>query len=85
MSFEEAYAILINRIAPNPTATDECIDLCKIAIDRQIPKKVYTIHQEKTGEPIQFLCPCCGKSALGSGFYCWHCGQHLSWELEEVQ
>jgi hypothetical protein len=29
------------------------------------------------------FCPACGKDVIGSGWYCWNCGQHLQWEAEK--
>ena len=39
------------------------------ALEKQIPKKVIA-HQH---------CPCCARDVIGSGFYCWNCGQRLDW------
>lgn len=81
MDYEEALAI-IEGITPPDANYAACIELCKHALGRQIAQKVIVTRQEKTNKPIQFNCPACNKSVLGSGFYCWHCGQHLRWEEE---
>ncbi len=39
MTPQEALEILCKGIAPNPTANNECIKLCKSALEKQIPKK----------------------------------------------
>lgn len=28
------------------------------------------------------FCPACGKDVVGSGAYCWNCGQHLNWNKD---
>lgn len=51
----------------------DALELAIIALKKQEPMKVKA-HQ---------LCPACGKDVIGSGFYCWNCGQHLKWGEEE--
>ena len=48
-------------------------------IEKQMPKKVIVAYN-KSNRPIEFWCPNCERSVLGSGFYCWHCGQQLDWD-----
>ena len=58
MTNEEALNILYKGIAPNPTANNECIELCKKALEKQIPKK--PLHWDDC-EQFYIECPCCGK------------------------
>ena len=46
------------------------LEMATNALEKQEPMKVKA-HQ---------LCPACGTDVIGSGFYCWYCGQHLEWE-----
>lgn len=48
----------------------KALEMATIALQKQEPMTVRA-HQ---------LCPSCGKDVIGSGYYCWHCGQHLKWE-----
>ena len=78
MTPKEALDILHKGIAPNPTANNECIELCKKALEKQIPKKpIY-----KTEELFQ-LCPNCDFPLPLHFKFCNHCGQALVWENEE--
>lgn len=82
MTNKEALEILCKGIAPNPTANNECIKLCKSALEKQIPKKV-----ELTEDCC--LCPCCNFDMMGvydftdyntkDPAYCPTCGQALDW------
>ena len=47
------------------------------AIDRQIPKKPIA------GHPRDYICGRCYQSVIGSGNYCWFCGQAIDWSEEE--
>ena len=49
------------------------LEMATFALEKQEPMKVKA-HQ---------LCPACGKDVIGSGYYCWYCGQHLEWENEQ--
>lgn len=75
MTNEEALNILYKGIAPNPTANNECIELCKKALEKQIPKK-----PRKTRTEI--VCPTCA-TLVGSSPYCRYCGQKLDWSDTE--
>ena len=80
MTFEEALEILYKGIAPNPTANNECIELCKKALEKQTPKKPKAIFDEYN----YFECGNCGTAIfctdeLKSHRYCLHCGQALDW------
>ena len=81
MTNEEALNILYKGIAPNPTANNECIELCKKALEKQIPKKpkeIIVIDRKS------FACPRCNEilhSYLQS--YCADCGQALKWSDTE--
>lgn len=44
---EEALNILYKGIAPNPTANNECIELCKKDIEKQIPNEYCAMCGEK--------------------------------------
>ena len=61
-------------------ANYECMELDKKVVEKQIPKKVLAFPLDKEIK-YTFECPSCGKSVIGSGFYCWNCGQHLDWDL----
>ena len=83
MKFEEALEILYKGIAPNPTANNECIKLCKKALEKQIPKKPKVIF----GEYSYFECGNCGEAIycsdeLKSHRYCLNCGQAICWDSE---
>ena len=58
MTYKEALEILYKGIAPNPTANNECINLCKKALEKQIPKK--PIKYDNC-EQFFIECPCCQK------------------------
>ena len=79
MSPEEALDILYKGIAPNPTANNECIELCKKALEKQIPKKPIKITIKARSE---IVCPNC-RILVGSNPYCKYCGQALDWENEK--
>lgn len=51
---------------------EEMVETLNAAIDalkKQIPSKI--THN--------FKCPACYADVIGSGHYCWKCGQHLDW------
>lgn len=86
MTYGEALRILCKGIAPNPTANNECIKICKIAIDKQISKRVITNYTVEKGALARIRqCPSCGSFINNSGieFYCFHCGQALDWSDTE--
>lgn len=90
MTHKEALEILYKGIAPNPTANNECIKLCKNALEKQIPKKPKV--KEETYSRF-YDCPSCGgylvskiDGELCSGQkykYCHRCGQALDWSDSE--
>ena len=80
MTNKEALEILYKGIAPNPTANNECIKLCKSALEKQIPKKPKVIFDEYS----YFECWNCGEAIycsdeLKTHRYCLNCGQALDW------
>lgn len=82
MSPEEALDILYKGIAPNPTANNECIELCKKALAKQIPKKP---ARDKEG---CLVCGNCGSfegiridTSFNEGF-CWDCGQAIDLNID---
>ena len=75
MTNEEALSILYKGIAPNPTANNECIELCKKALEKQIPKKPVKTRSE-------IVCPTCN-TLVGSSPYCRYCGQAIDWSDTE--
>ena len=90
MTNEEALNILYKGIAPNPTANNECIELCKKALEKQIPQKV-------THEATLYKCCTCpncknvvdeftefmGNRCRVTPIYCKYCGQALDWSDSE--
>lgn len=76
MTQSEALEILCKGIAPNPTANNECIKLCKIALEKQIPKKVILYNN------YQYICEC-GAIVKSYYEYCHVCGQALDWGGED--
>lgn len=50
----------------------DALEMAYSALKKQEQMEVKTLQ----------LCPACGKDVIGCGDYCWHCGQHLSWEKE---
>lgn len=75
MTNEEALNILYKGIAPNPTANNECIEVCKKALEKRIPKKPIKTRSE-------IVCPTCN-TLVGSSPYCRYCGQALDWSNTE--
>lgn len=86
MTPQEALNILYKGIAPNPTANNECIELCKETLEKQIPKKPKLAYYES--EFVNYHCAYCGE-AQGKRVnkrwqkYCPHCGQALDWSDTE--
>ena len=86
MTNKEALEILYKGIAPNPTANNECIKLCKFALEKQIPKKVKNIYTEDTtyrDETAKFGSCCCGSEVQQGMKFCMKCGQALDWSDTE--
>jgi hypothetical protein len=80
MTNKEALEILCKGIAPNPTANNECIKLCKAALEKQIPKKPieHGFDPNKLISTVSYTCPACNRH-LGDYNYCPDCGQALDW------
>ena len=80
MTPQEALNILYKGIAPNPTANNECIELCKKALEKQIPKKPLNPCGRYRGLAKGGNCPICGSHTNSStSNYCRKCGQALDW------
>lgn len=75
MTNEEALNILYKGIAPNPTANNACIELCKKALEKQIPKK--------PSETDKARCIHCGCVVKRDERFCKNCGQALDWSDTE--
>ena len=79
MTPKEALEILYKGIAPNPTANNECIRLCKSALEKQIPKKL------RVDDEGWLCCPKCDETfKLHNQYheqnrYCGNCGQRIDW------
>lgn len=74
MTREEAIKQLQGMVVGAEWLSDYMVVALEMAIEalkQQIPMKVKA-HQN---------CPICGKDVIGSGFWCWNCGQHLDWEV----
>ena len=80
MTIKEALEILYKGIAPNPTANNECIKLCKATLEKQIPKKVNSKKVDDTFGITGGKCPVCGYARLYDNHkFCHKCGQALDW------
>lgn len=56
------------------------IDTAIKALEKQKKKKVIpTLRDKPYIQIIGYGCPNCHKDVIGSGFYCWSCGQALDW------
>lgn len=83
MTNEEALNILYKGIAPNPTANNECIELCKKALEKQIPKKPIYEGVDNVYGALKRTCANCGdvclvsKDAKPYERYCRFCGNLL--------
>lgn len=75
MTTKEALEILYKGIAPNPTANNECIELCKKTLEKQIPKK--------PSETDKARCICCACVVKRDERFCKNCGQALDWSDTE--
>lgn len=87
MTNGEALNILYKGIAPNPTANNECIELCKKALEKQIPKKPFLYSFSESHDTYTyFKCPnlcdtyCEVKNNMN---FCPNCGQALDWSDSE--
>lgn len=84
MNYKEALGILHKGIAPNPTANNECIELCKKALEKQIPKKPfkYYFYDRYYAVDYFYQCPnhCNDRFQLSNTYsFCPVCGQALDW------
>ena len=81
MTPREALEILYKGIAPNPTANNECIELCKKALEKQIAKKpkIYNNIYPKD----LYECPLCECGLRANSNYkdnyCPKCGVKIDW------
>ena len=75
MTTQEALEILYKGIAPNPTKNNECIELCKKTLEKQIPKRVIHAHNHH-----KHFCSTCHEPIKVGYKYCGTCGQALDWE-----
>lgn len=60
------------------------IDIAIEALEKRIPKKVIPVVRDKPYIAIiGYGCPNCHKDVIGSGSYCWSCGQALDWSEQK--
>lgn len=77
---EEAIADIMHLIKWAEALDDNWCNIIRVdslrialeALEKQMPKKVRA----------HCLCPLCNKDVIGSGYYCWNCGQRLDWEAD---
>ena len=71
MTYEEALKHIKKRMELYIHSTEDnfALHTALEAVEKQIPKKVVA-HQN---------CPNCDEDVIGSGYYCWNCGQKLEW------
>lgn len=82
MTYEEAFYILLETIMP-VDKENEALEKALEALRKQIPEKpIHITRNEHSTRIIGYGCPACHKDVIGSGFYCWSCGQKL-WRSEE--
>ena len=74
----------------NPTANNECIELCKKSLEKQIPKKPLNI--EETKYKVSYKCPVCGTLHVNNWCgtewklpFCSICGQALDWNAHPTE
>jgi len=80
MTYKEAIdTIESNRPTAGYTMLQEALDIAEQAIEKQIPKKPYV----DPTQPNERFCFRCGADVIGSGKYCYLCGQRIDWESEE--
>lgn len=80
MTIEQAHGWLENKqtmMTQNRWAFDsidiEVNGMAILALEKQIPMKPIT------GHPRDFICGKCHQTVVGSGNYCWFCGQAIDW------
>ena len=82
MNYEEALKEIKKQIADAGYVYDDFLDICKEALEKQIPKKI------NNADGFGGRCPVCGyyiaKIIYSSkGYkYCPECGQALDWEVK---
>ena len=91
MTYEQAHKILEDKqremtknrglyAADDISANGEAIE----ALEKQIPKKPMIRSKRHIPRHLRdYMCPCCNVDVVGTGFYCWHCGQRLDWGAEK--
>jgi len=83
MNYEEALKEIEKQIADVGYVYDDFLDICKEALEKQIPKKI------NSDNGFGGRCPICGYYIVKSIFsskghkYCPECGQKLDWEVKE--
>ena len=91
MNYEEALNEIKKQIAETGYVYDDFLDICKEALEKQIPKKPGII------EGKMWVCPTCNnnllwlyekypekKTELNKGLpFCLSCGQAIDWEVKE--
>lgn len=82
MTNEEAFLILLETIMP-VDKENEALEKALEALRKQIPEKpIHITRNEHSTRIIGYGCPACHKDVIGSGFYCWSCGQAIDWSDE---
>lgn len=66
--------------------TDMLANELNDSIQKQIPKKPIKDREQKIRYTSAYSCPACGGGFTGTGIadYCYHCGQKLDWEINEI-
>lgn len=90
MTYEEALDWLMNKISidvqnsRNVPKDIECLEMCKKALEKQIPKKPKEHYELRYGiqcgcyPVMEYLCPCCGRDVDYTEHHC-VCGQTIDW------
>lgn len=84
MTNEEAIVILKKLWCYEKTDYDDeeirdAIDVAIKSVNKQIKKRPLPIRAVRSGRIVDYACPICNKPVIGTGYYCWNCGQHLMW------
>ena len=53
------------------------------SMKKQIPKKPLRTYDIRSCRVVEHHCVKCGADVVGSGLYCWKCGQALDWSDEK--
>ncbi len=87
MDYEEALKEIEKQIADAGYVYDDFLDICKEALEKQMPKQVKKVrHETILGYAVTVHCPFCGGSVwqnADESNYCFRCGQKLDWEVSE--